>query len=132
MAAWKLDGLISLMSTMMTESHNPVELEFFLLNFLSKRSISELFPEPGGPIKVECAIFLSICPLSEIASATALMNSAVSIGMIFSHRAVSIEKGYKQLNLPLISTTHSQEGWGQVVARRKHGTHACSSLCNVV
>ena len=58
---------------MMTELQTPVDLAILLLSLLSKRSIIELFPEPGGPITMECASLLLILPLA-IASSMAVIN----------------------------------------------------------
>ena len=53
MAEYKTDGLISSMSTTMTELQTPVDFENFFLNLLRRRSINELFPDPGGPMIIE-------------------------------------------------------------------------------
>ena len=78
---------------MMTELQTPVDFTIFLLSLLSKRSIRELFPEPGGPITIECASLLLILPLLAIASSMALINCCEVASVFFAPTSV-IEQTY--------------------------------------
>ena len=68
---------------MMTELQTPVDWEKPFFSLCSRRSIKELFPDPVGPMNIECANFLLIFPLLAMACSTALIKSSDSLPNLF-------------------------------------------------